>query len=322
MDLNLPILHLLDGVERILVAGAGGGFDVFCGLPIYFTLRDMGKQVHLANLTFSPFELVPHWAENLESFPESENVVGVSGTVQTLTPYFPEGYLAQWLQEQYDDPVTVYMFNKTGGIPLRVAYKALAEALDLEAIVLVDGGIDSLMRGDEYRTGTILEDSLSILAACHTDVPVKILSAIGFGTEVEEDIAHYQALENMAALIKADGFLGSCSLIKQMTAFQRYEAAARYVFEQAMHIRSRINTRIIPAVHGEFGDVRMYDEGHPDVLLSPLMAIYWFFDADVVHGQSLLMEELAVSWTFQHAIQAAMNVKRQHTTRPHKYIPY
>jgi hypothetical protein len=322
LDLNLPILHLLENVDRILVAGAGGGFDVFCGLPIYFTLRDQGKDVYLANLTFSIYDLVPHWVETLQTFPESENVVGVSGTVQHITPYFPEGYLAQWLQEHYDEPVTVYMFNKLGGIPLRVAYKALTETLGIEAIVLVDGGIDSLMRGDEYRTGTIVEDSLSILSACQTEVPIKILSTIGFGTEVEEDIAHHQALENMAALIKADGFLGSCSLIKQMSAFQRYEEAARYVFEQPSHVKSRINTRIIPAVHGEFGDVRMYDEGNPDVLLSPMMAIYWFWDANVVYDHSLIIEDLAATWTFQHAVHATMTVRRQHSPRPHKFLPY
>jgi len=34
MKLNLPILDKLDGCERILIAGAGGGFDIFAGLPL------------------------------------------------------------------------------------------------------------------------------------------------------------------------------------------------------------------------------------------------------------------------------------------------
>jgi hypothetical protein len=53
MDLNLPILHLLQDKKNILIAGAGGGFDIFAGLPLYFTLRNMGKTVHLANYSFS-----------------------------------------------------------------------------------------------------------------------------------------------------------------------------------------------------------------------------------------------------------------------------
>ena len=43
----------LESAERILVAGAGGGFDVYAGLPIYERLRRLGKQVWLANLSFT-----------------------------------------------------------------------------------------------------------------------------------------------------------------------------------------------------------------------------------------------------------------------------
>ncbi len=44
--------------ERILVAGAGGGFDVYAGLPLAFALMDLGKTVHLANLSFSALDLI------------------------------------------------------------------------------------------------------------------------------------------------------------------------------------------------------------------------------------------------------------------------
>lgn len=50
-------LHLPSTIEkspRVLVAGAGGGFDVYAGLPIYERLRVLGKSVFLANLSFVP----------------------------------------------------------------------------------------------------------------------------------------------------------------------------------------------------------------------------------------------------------------------------
>lgn len=37
--LNLPILGQLADSHSILVAGIGGGFDLFCGLPLYFHPR-------------------------------------------------------------------------------------------------------------------------------------------------------------------------------------------------------------------------------------------------------------------------------------------
>src|SRR5690349_17141972 len=48
-----PLLTRLRAADRILVAGAGGGFDVYAGLPIALALRAAGKEVHLANLSFS-----------------------------------------------------------------------------------------------------------------------------------------------------------------------------------------------------------------------------------------------------------------------------
>lgn len=37
----------------MLVAGAGGGFDIYAGLPLAFALEAEGKDVHLANLSFN-----------------------------------------------------------------------------------------------------------------------------------------------------------------------------------------------------------------------------------------------------------------------------
>src|SRR5690242_8262551 len=54
--LTLPLFHELEPANSILLAGAGGGFDLFSGLPLYFALRGQGKQVHLANVSFTPLQ--------------------------------------------------------------------------------------------------------------------------------------------------------------------------------------------------------------------------------------------------------------------------
>ena len=53
MDFNIPILDQLSACKSLLIAGIGGGFDIFCGLPIYYELKKRGKNVHLANFSFS-----------------------------------------------------------------------------------------------------------------------------------------------------------------------------------------------------------------------------------------------------------------------------
>lgn len=52
-SIRLPSFRELKDAEHVLIAGAGGGFDVFSGLPLYFNLHAAGKRVSLANLSFS-----------------------------------------------------------------------------------------------------------------------------------------------------------------------------------------------------------------------------------------------------------------------------
>ena len=48
MRLDLPSSFQLPDGASVLIAGMGGGFDVFCGLPIFFELQQRGYTVHLA----------------------------------------------------------------------------------------------------------------------------------------------------------------------------------------------------------------------------------------------------------------------------------
>jgi len=49
----VPFFSRLEKSTRILVAGCGGGFDVFAGVPIAQHLLAMGKSVVFANFSFS-----------------------------------------------------------------------------------------------------------------------------------------------------------------------------------------------------------------------------------------------------------------------------
>jgi hypothetical protein len=323
MRLNLPIYDVLAECENILIAGAGGGFDVFAGLPIYFALRDEGKQVHLANYSFSNFDLASMFAELLVLLPD--RVVGALPPLRTGLP-FAEGYLSQWFRDAHGEEVPVWMFAQTGVAPLIEGYTALADYLKIDAIILVDGGVDSLMRGDEAAPGTLLEDSISLSAVDRLDIPVKLLACLGFGTEVEEQVCHHHALENIAALSKDGAYLGNCALIPQMPAFQQFEAACRFVWELPNHPKSHITTRVIPAVHGEFGNYHMYPDdrmiSRMTIFVSPLMSLYWFFDAEGVIKRNLLIEPLRHSLTTREALLDYAALREQLTLRPRQHIPY
>lgn len=324
MQLNLPILDLLTDKQNILIAGAGGGFDIFSGLPLYFALRELGKNVHLANYSFSDFALASHISEPIVLL--DNLVIGAQGSLKIPLPYYAEGYLAQWFHEVHGEDTIVWLFAKIGAAPLAQGYARLCEHLHIDALVLVDGGVDSVMRGDEIGSGTLVEDSIT-LSAVDTlkHIPTKILACIGFGTEVEEKVCHYNALQNMAALVKQGAFLGSCALTPQMEVFQKFEAACRYVWEQPEHPKSHISTRIIPAVRGEFGNYQMYPPSRSylvDVCISPLMSLYWFFDANTVIQNSLLIPQLTHTQTTNDAFLVCNHLKNVVPQRPRRPLPY
>ncbi|MCA9599116.1 MAG: DUF1152 domain-containing protein [Myxococcales bacterium] len=190
--------------QRILVAGAGGGFDVYAGLPIALALIGSGKQVTLANLTFTCLDatntpmLAPHLG-------------GVVPEVEGEDVYFPERNLSTWLRGR-GLPEVVYAFEKVGVRPLRAAYSLLVERLGIDAIVLVDGGTDILMFGDEAGLGTPQEDMTSLAAVAGLDVPIRLVASIGFGIDAYHGVCHAHVLENIAALDRAGAYLGAFSV--------------------------------------------------------------------------------------------------------------
>ncbi len=81
MNLNLPIYDQLAACKNLLIAGMGGGFDVFAGLPVYFELRRRGQAVHLANYTFSDTARLTH------DIRLTETLVGVTADHDRLEVY-------------------------------------------------------------------------------------------------------------------------------------------------------------------------------------------------------------------------------------------
>lgn len=108
--LQLPFFEAIADAETILIAGAGGGFDIFSGLPLYFGLRRMGKTVHLANLSFSRL-----YASNGKRLGTA--LVEITARTEGFERYFPELHLARWLAAQ-GEPDTIYGIDREGVKPV------------------------------------------------------------------------------------------------------------------------------------------------------------------------------------------------------------
>lgn len=171
-----PLVSRLESARRILIAGAGGGYDVYCGLPLFLALRAQGKDVQLASLSFT-------YLGDTDAVRTHPVIARVDARTSGADRYFPERALCEALEAQGIETV-VHCFEKVGVRPLRDAYASLVSALELDAIVLVDGGTDILMRGDEPGLGTPEEDMASLAAVAGLEgVPHKLVTCLGFGID-------------------------------------------------------------------------------------------------------------------------------------------
>jgi len=289
LDFQLPIITALAPTQSVLVAGAGGGADVFAALPLYGALRRAGKAVHLASLSSTPFESTARVL--------GPALVRVTAGTATQGSNFPELQLARWFAKREQD-VPIYCFDRTGAKPLREAYAALADLLGLDAVVLVDGGTDCLLRGDEPRLGTPEEDAASLAAAASLHVPVKILVSIGLGVETFHGITDTSVLAAIAALAKRGDFLGAWSLVAGTTDVEDYESAVAFALRDRFST-SIVNTSVISAIRGEFGDYHATARTSGSTLaINPLMALYWAFRLDGVVERNLYLDRIRETETF------------------------
>lgn len=310
MQLNLPILDRLSACKNLLIAGMGGGFDIFCGLPIYFELRRRGQLAHLASFSFSDIVALK------DGIRLTNTLVGVTFETQAEGVCFPELYLAQWFHEKFWEDVPIWCFHKTGVRPLIENYRVLIKHLSIDGILLIDGGVDSLIRGDEAEMGTIIEDSISLCAVNElVDIPLRLVGCLGFGAEPDVSYAH--VLENISALVKSEGFLGSCSLLRQMPAYQDYESAVMYVQSKPYQETSVVNSSVISAVRGDYGDYNLTEKTQGSRLwISPLMSIYWFFEMSAITERHLFLHEIRATDMFSEVMRAMFLVIGSRPKRP------
>ncbi|MFC7484525.1 DUF1152 domain-containing protein [Luedemannella flava] len=233
----------LRGATHVLIAGAGGGFDVYAGLPLALALREAGTRVTLASFAVSELDRIPAhtWLRS--------GLVAVGPDSPGNDRYFPERTLARWLDRAGHDPV-VYAFARTGVRPLRAAYRALIERLGVDAVVLADGGTDILMRGDEAGIGTPEEDMTSLAAVAGLDVPVKAVVSLGFGIDSHHGICHAHVLENLASLQRAGAYLGGFSIPPSSAAARAYVDAVAHANASTPLHASIVNGQVAAAVQG------------------------------------------------------------------------
>jgi hypothetical protein len=292
----LPLFERLENSNSILVAGCGGGFDVFAGVALAQYAQARGKGVVFANFSFTNL-----WLSGAERItPTMWRVDEISSEI----PYFPEKWLAEWLVAR-GQSAPIYAFAKSGVRPLSAAYGWIMDRHQIDLVLLVDGGTDSLIFGDEPGVGSAVEDAVSILAVDNTARGRAVLAAIGFGVDHYHGVSHHAFLQNAAALTRDGGFLGAFSLLPGMPEAIAFLDLVDYANRRQPLHQSIVCNSIASALRGEFGDYHATNRTSGQALfINPLMSQYWTFDVSRVAYHIGYASELAETDRLEDARRA------------------
>ena len=293
--MNIPQTNL-DAAKNILLVGVGSGFDVFTGLPFVY-----------------------HWPD--KNFVLTNSSPSGDFHYRTVEPKdYPEFHI-----EAEPNILARYSIGRHGVQAVKRAFHEIIAKYDIDAVLAVDGGVDSLARGDEENPGTVLEDFISLAAL--KDLREKtVLCCAGFGGETEEEVNHYRVLENIAALAANGSFLGSFSLTKDMPEYKKYKEQCDKTWADGRR-KSHIQTKIISAIEGQFGDANLYDNidakifaASTTVFISPLTSIYWMFSLDGVLKHNKFVEKLSKGNTFADSKILYRSIKENLPARRSKEV--
>jgi len=309
----IPFLERLDRASKVLVAGCGGGFDVFAGVPLAQRLAAQGKQVVFASFSFTNLWLCG-----------GERVGETTWRVDRLAaeiPYFPEKWLGEWLGRR-EQLVPIYAFAKSGVRPLAAAYRQIIDFHDIDTVILVDGGTDSLVFGDEPGVGSVVEDAVSLVAADQAAGEKVLLAAIGFGVDHYHGVSHHAFLENTAQLVRDGGFLGMFSLSQGSREAEAFLDLVDYANQRQPQHPSIVCNSIASALRGEFGNYHATNRtSGNELFINPLMSQYWTFRSAAVVRRMAYASQLAETERFED-VRRIIDLHRETSgLRPFRPIP-
>ena len=293
-------------VRTVMMCGCGGGFDFVHGQALYPELVRLGKRVVIATYTFGKnqrFRNATKYWDGTAAAGHSDACVVVNGQTELKEPrgYAPDVLTCRFLDTKYPQraPHSCYtMYGRAFTISaLLELYTKIAADEHVDAVLLVDGGSDSLMAGDEAGLGDPIEDAVSI-GAVH-ELPGmrwKLLVSMGFGCDRFNDVSDAASLRAVAELTRAGGFRGCLSLEPTSEGFQHYKQLVEYInANQDFH--SVIAASIVAAGDGWYGSEEIPPAlkervRENELYLWPLMAQLWAFDVAAVVARSILIPAL------------------------------
>lgn len=114
-------------------------------------------------------------------------------------------------------------------------YKQFIKEHNIDTILTIDGGTDSLMKGNEDGLGDPIEDCVSVTTAAllteEDGIRNKLLLTVGFGMDRFNTVSDADSLRAVAELTALGGYLGSVSIEPSSECFTFYKDCVDHIYE-------------------------------------------------------------------------------------------
>lgn len=300
-----------ESVRTVLIAGCGGGFDFVHSMLVYPWLRSIGKNVVILSYSFGVVNNLKgeHAPVVYSASAEGPLCKRVNAKTEAWAQYRPEVGYCSFLDELYPEEPAHSMYACYARdwtiTSLTGLYQHIIKEHNVDALLIIDGGSDSLMVGNEKDLGDPIEDAVSIGAASNCNVKTKILISVGFGSDRFNGVSDCSSMRAVAELTKMGGFLGCTSV--DPIGFDCYRALVKHIYAQ-QSFRSVLTSLIVSSGKGDYAFVIPEDSGgrvrrEGQAFVWPLMSFLFAFNVDVVAARSKI-----VAW-LRPATSVAMNHK-------------
>jgi len=261
--------------KKALLIGIGGGGDILGCIPTANYLKHLGVESILGGLTWERKLVDP--TPGPREMSEIQNIELLSETVGLASPSTRAGkvrFIESIVAEELGIKTVLVDINKG----VSGTYKGLKEAvekLDVDLVIGIDVGADSLARGDEQGIRSPLADStmLCVLKRLKENVPT-FMGVIGYGCDGELTLGELN--RNVADIARQGGLIGARGLSNEDIT----------ILEKILpKTESEASALVLESAKGGYG-ARTIREGRRHLQLTPMAMITLYFDPKVVYDIS------------------------------------
>ena len=232
--------HIVNKItKKTLVLGCGGGYDIYTCLWWYVKLsKEQQDLCFLANYSFT---------RDLTSYQYTDSSTYIyeinkdTKFTKNNQDYFPEYHLSCELNKP------IYTIRLIPNPLLENELQRFIETNDIKQIILVDGGVDAMIHGNELEFGTPVEDSQTVIACHNISKKLNVECMLICSALHIDDVTPHIFIENWNNMEK----LGiECK--KMLIQNDEHTETIKKIIQRP-NISSIINESIVSAVEGKRG---------------------------------------------------------------------